>query len=289
MAPIVIPREQLSRQLREAFAAIDSEVVCFHTDLMEIGIVDRVKSRTAMLSDYESLIQGIVGERCLLFAAFNYQFCRDGIYDVIRSPVEVGILNDHVRQLYPGQRTRTPVFNFCVLRNRGLSLAPVENPFSEVSTFGELAARKAQIVLFGAGLDAATFLHHAEEVANIGYRYIKPFPGEILEPDGTRIPITLRYRVRPFLPAQESPLDSGLVYDWPRLEAESARAGILREHPLGHGRLLHARADTLLDFWAARLKEDELYMLTPESRRHFESLFQTYGYPLIYERVEGQR
>ena len=279
MAAIVVPREQIVNQLLDAFSTIDSDSIVFHTDLMEVGIIDRVKPREQLLADYWSVIQAAAGKRCLLFPTFNYGFCRDGVYDVATAPVEVGVLNEYVRALNPNQRTRTPVFNYCILNNQRFSYAPVDNPFSVESTFGEMVGNQTRIVFFGAGIEGNTFIHHVEEVMNIGYRYLKPFPGEIIEPDGSRVKITLEYRVRP--------LDGGLDYDWDRLEAELEADGILQKYPLGHGQLMHYRADLLLDYWQAKIQEEELYLLSPDSRQHMQTLFEGHGYPLTFSSMEG--
>jgi aminoglycoside 3-N-acetyltransferase len=276
---IVFPREQIVSQLHAAFDRIKSDVIVFHTDLMRIGIINQVKPRDQLLSDYWSVIQEVVGDRCLLFPTFNYGFCRDGVYNVETSPAEVGVLNEYIRQLDPNQRTRTPVFNFCICNNNDLSLSALENPFSVESTFGELVEAKARIVFFGARFSGNTFIHHVEEIMNIGYRYIKPFAGVIIEPDGTSQKITLQYRVRP--------LDGGLTYDWEALEVDLDAKGLLGKQPLGQGFLMHYRADLLLEYWSAKIQEDELYLLTPDARSHTKSLYKTYGYPLTFSTIEG--
>jgi aminoglycoside 3-N-acetyltransferase len=281
VSAIVVPREKITAQLTDAFSSLESEAVVIHTDLMKVGIINEVKPREQMLADYWDVIQRVAGERCLLFPTFNYGFCRDGIYEVATAPVEVGILNEYVRQLNPNLRTRTPVFNFCIFNNIGFSQSAVANPFSIESTFGELVESKARILFFGSGLHGNTFIHHVEEVMDIGYRYIKPFPGEIIEPDGSRQKITLQYRVRP--------MEGGVEYDWDRLEAELAAEGLLEIFPLGNGKLMHVRADHLLEFWSGELSEEELYLLTSESQTQVRRLFEQHGYPLTFSSVEGAR
>jgi aminoglycoside 3-N-acetyltransferase len=276
---IIVPREKIISQLIEAFSEIDSEAVVIHTDLMKVGIIDRVKPREQLLADHWSVIQEVASDRCLLFPTFNYSFCSDGIYDVKTAPAEVGVLNEYVRQLHPNLRTRTPVFNFCILNNIGFSQSAVENPFSHESTFAEIVKFRAQILFYGSGLHGNTFIHHVEELMNIGYRYIKLFPGEIVEPDGSRQQLTLKYRVRP--------LEGGVTYDWDLLEAELESQGILKKYPLGNGHLMHYRVNSLLEYWRDKLHEDELYLLTPESQNDVRSLFDKYGYPLSFLNVEG--
>jgi hypothetical protein len=76
-------------------------------------------------------------------------------------------------------------------------------------------------------------------------------------------------------------------YDWSRLETNLVSEGILEKRPLGNGELMHYRADQLLDHWTEKLREDELYLLTPDSKGEVGVLFEKYGYPLTFENVEG--
>lgn len=279
MTAILVPRDELLAQLKAAFSTIDSDTVAVHTDLMKIGIIDGVKPRAQLLEDYWQLIREVADNLCLLIPTFNYQYCRDGMYDVSASPAEVGVLNEYIRGMNPGRRTRTPVFNYCILNNRGFSLAAVDNPFSGGSTFGEMVSKQTQVVFFGAQFDANTFIHHVEEMMEIGYRYLKPFPGEIIAPDGSLERITLQYRVRP--------LDGSLEYDWHRLEAELVDEGLLQKFPLGHGHIMHYRADQLLARWSEKIRADELYLLTPDSRERIRRLYDRAGKPLTYAKMEG--
>jgi hypothetical protein len=83
------------------------------------------------------------------------------------------------------------------------------------------------------------------------------------------------------------PLDGGLRYDWDRLEAELKAEGLLHKYTLGHGHLMHFRADLLLENWRTKMREEELYLLTPDSREHMKGLFEDYGYPITYASIEG--
>ena len=273
-----ICRARMIQDLRHAFDAFESNAVALHTDVAKIGIIDHIKSREQMLSDYLSVILETCEGRELLFPTFNYDFCQTGLYNVKSDPCQVGVLNEYVRQLHPNQRTLTPVFNFCVLNNRDFSLEPVDNPFSAQSTFGELVEYRSVVIFFGADFSSNTFIHHVEEIMDIGYRYIKPFPGTI-NLDGDRRRIVVQYRVRPLV-------NGAVDYDWDRLYGDLVANGILHGFPLGNGCLLGYRADHLLEYWSAKLQEDEFYLLTPTSRHRTEQLFERYGRPLRYEVME---
>ena len=185
-----------------------------------------------------------------------------------------------MRQRFPGGRTLTPVFNFCVYRNRAFSLEPAESPFGKTSTFAELVKHGAAVVFFGASFSANTFVHYVEEVADVGYRYLKPFPGVIRQEDGDR-EIQFCYRVRPML-------EGAVEYDWDRLAHDAFDGGFLHQMPLGKGQLLWFRADQLAGGLAyANGGRPDAPPDTPESRRKTRELYVRYGKPLSYETVEG--
>lgn len=253
---LTIPRSLLIDQLQTAFASIGQGPILLHSDIFRIGIIDHVKDRQSICADYEQVIQQVLGARTLLIPTFNYDFCRDGIYDVQNSPSQVGALTDYYRcQGYP--RTRTPVFNFCVVNNQGFSLREVENCFGVASTFGELVRQDAVIVFLGAPLSSITFLHHVEEVNDISYRFHKVFEGVVVDA-GVRTAVKLVYRVRPLDPPD------AVVYDWARLQADLEDSGFLRRYSVGNGVLLVLRAREVLAHWSASIQEKERYLLLPD-------------------------
>jgi len=267
---------ELSSAVRELVEPSSTDVVLFHTEIIRMGIPAGVSPRDA-LHTYSEMLESACGSRVLVFPTFNYDFCRTGIYDVSADPCQVGALNDHYRMHRARARTLTPVFNFCSSSDSIPISIPSDNPFDESSTFAELRRRGAQIVFFGAPFSSNTFLHHVEEDANVGYRYIKPFPGVIRSANESRA-ITLRYRVRP--------LDDSVVYDWKRLEEDLRSRGILRSRAVGNATLLACGAEDLFRYWRERLGEDELWLLTAESRRAVQRLAASVGYPFRYEKLE---
>lgn len=275
---VLVSASRLSQDLGRAFNYIESDAAVLHTDLIRIGVVPRLGSREQQLADYLSSIVESADGRTLLFPTFNYDFFQTAVYDLASDPCQVGTLNEYVRLQFPNQRTWTPVFNFCIYDNRSFSLAPVNNPFSAESTFGELANRRSTIIFFGATFAANTFTHRVEEIMNIGYRYMKAFPGVIKFGGGQR-KIPFRFRARP--------LDTDLVdYDWERLSDDLLDNGIMNKFRLGNGQLLFYRADQLAEYWCSRLRENELFLLTPPSQENVKKLFERHGKPLLYESME---
>ncbi len=276
---IIIAQNDLKDQLTGAIARFKPGPVLLHTDLLRVGIMDKMKPRDEICREYEDLLLDLLGARELLIPTFNYGFCRDGEYDLAASPGQVGALTEYVARRYPHLRTRTPVFNFCILNNKRFGRKEAANPFGPDSTFAELRSLGGTVAFLGASFDSNTFLHFVEESVPVTYRYIKVFEGTITEGDD-RAPWKLDYRVRPML-------EGAAVYDWERLQHDLRQADILHEAPAGNGRLLWYHTVALFDFWFSRMKADPFYLLTEDSRRLARDLFARFGEPLTFEAVEG--
>ena len=274
---VITSSQRIRGEVKEAFARIDSDAIALHTDLPSVGFVRIGVPRQQQLADvFRMLVEGSAG-RTLLFPTFNYDFCRTGVYDPMSDPCQVGVLNEYVLRLHPHERTLTPVFNFCIHNNHAYSLEPSENPLSATSTFGELVARRASVAFFGA-LVGNTFLHYIENVMEVGYRYVKPFPG-VIRRNGADQRIVLRYRVRPLVQGTGD-------YDIQRVACDLFEAKILQQVPLGNGKLFWFRADRMVEYSCMRVKEDELYLLAATSKKKVHELYAQYGRPLRYEVVE---
>lgn len=216
--------------------------VLVHTDLFRMRMA---------CQPFEELLYELFPNRPILIPTFNYDFCRTGLYDRRESPSQVGAFTDHVRRKYPHYRTLTPVFNFCVLQNNGLSLEPAENCFGEHSLFAELVRRDGYVFFLGAPFSSNTFLHHIEEVADVSYRHHKRFDGAVIDGDQRR-PVSLVYRVRPLTAGSEG------VYDWKRLEDDLMARGILSRRGLQG---LFFRARDLFDYWQTAIRVKERFLI----------------------------
>jgi len=240
--------------LYQAFHKIDAGPLLLHTDLFRCGIWQGINNRQQAYLLGEELLLYALNGRTALIPTFNYDFCRTGVYDVDQCSSQVGALSNYLRQKYRNTRTQTPVFHFCQLNTPTFSLSAASNCFGDTSTFAELVAQEGSIGFLGASFSSNTFLHHVEELADVGYRQHKLFPGTVKNKDRTT-PVTLTYRVRPL-----DPPDS-VVYDWERLESDLHKQGILRATQLGTVRFQTLRASSLLEFWLQQLRRDPLYLL----------------------------
>lgn len=268
---LLIEKSLLDDHLKGIFESYDEEAFILHTDIGGWGLIKSLKRREELLDGYLEALLEASSRRPLLFPVFNYDYGRSRKFDVLRDKCQIGALNEHARLQRPANRTRTPIFNFIELPGNEFPVDADNNPFGNGSLWAKFCNYPGRICFLGTGLEASTFIHHVEELLDIGYRYIKPMPGKILLGDNESF-INFRFRVRPAI--------SGVVdYDWKKIGEDLLLNGLLEEKPLGLGRALSYSAPKVKDFWRSRIDGDEFYLLTDESKRKITELRRTKPYP----------
>ena len=269
---------ELRKQTQAAFASVGSKPVAIHTDISRIGVPEGATSKDAMKTIYGEIFDAIASERTVLIPAFNYDFCKTGVYSVEDDPSQLGQFTEYMRRR-TDIRTQTPVFNFTVMNYSGCPLEPSDNPFGATSTFQWLMDNDGWVAFFGAKFMYNTFVHFIEESIPVTYRYHKLFPGVVTAGKVSQ-KIELIYRVKPMIPG-------AVDYDWTRHQKETVDAGIVESHCVGHGEVLVFRCRSLYDFWRDKMLQDDRYLLTAESRKMTDELYAKYGCPLTVIAVEG--
>lgn len=275
---IFVSKKKLTKKLTSVVNTFGQGPVLIHTDLLRVGIIEKMKKRDEICFDYEQMIADIFSEREYLFPTFNYDFCRDGLYDITKSIGQVGAFSSYISNMYSCQRTRTPVFNFCIFNNHNFDLKEVCNPFGLDSVFGEIHSLGGTVVFLGADFETNTFIHYIEESLQIGYRYLKPFEGNIVFENNT-VPWKIDYRVRPLV-------EGAAEYDWVRIQSDLIKSDILKKSSLGNSHILWYDTEELFDFFISRMKTDQHYMLTVSSKQIAEKLYKKFGNPLTYDLME---
>jgi aminoglycoside N3'-acetyltransferase len=276
---LYLEKEKLIQDLIQACAPFSSKPVLLHSDLFQIGLTASPKERTQIGQDYEGALDLALPTSPLLIPTFNYDFCKNGLYDRVQSPCQVGALGEYFRQRYPQSRTLTPIFNFVVKRaTQDFQLAPSLHVLGKDSLFKTLSDQDGFVLFLGADFSTNTYLHYIEECNNIGYRYIKTFSGKVID-ELESTPLTVYYRVRPLIP-------QAIVYDFPRLLEDAKKMQIVKQCKIGHGELLFYKARELLQFWSEKIQKNEFYLLTPDSEKKVGELRKSKGYPFKLELFE---
>ena len=266
-------------------AKSDSPILV-HADLMQARVfAPMLASRPALLEAHLDALTRAASERPLWLACFNYDFTKNGEFSNADSPCQVGPLGDYVRKQPIAWRTDDPVFSVC-----GIGPAPesrqsshVIAAFGEDSVFGQLYAGDGDLLFYGAAFSSATIIHFAESRSGGPvYRYDKDFVGTVVDKSGRKTSATYRYHVRP--------MGMSLEYDWPRLEADLLREGILvSQDNRGKSVAMTARVRTLVDYWTDRLYTDPLYLLDAATAQKVNGFSLARGERLQLSQFEAAR
>ena len=234
--------------------------------------VSKSERSDALMGRLVDQLQGAVGERDLWIPAYNYDFCRTGLFDLRDAPAQVGALPEFFRTKKATWRSDTPVFSTSGTGRPPESIpGDVVDPFGDQSEFHQLCERGGVLLFFGV-LFSPTHTHYVERTSSpVGplYRYDKCFSGNIRYSDHEERSVTLKYHV--------APRGVPVKYDMPRLKEELVAANILRNLPPKFGRSYVASVAELTVFWRERLERDPFYFMDPTCRPELERLVDAKG------------
>lgn len=159
------------------------------------------------LSLHFDLLCDKFGKDNLIFPSFNYDFPKDKIFDLVKTPSQVGSLTNYIIQNHLLKRTSTPIFSF--LTNIHELLIENKSPFSSGSVFDRMHQMDGTILFYGTKIDSCTYLHYVEDQFGPPlYRYQKEFTGLLVDGRTTR-EVEVEFHVRP--------MGIDLKYDWDKL------------------------------------------------------------------------
>ena len=196
-------------------------------------------------------VRGVLGlAGTLVLPSFTYSFTRGEAFDPRTSPsIGMGLLAERFRQSPGVRRSRHPLFSVAASGALAEAFAsvPVDDCFGTGSAFDLLVRHDGWIACLACALDRATFVHHVEQRAGVGYRYFKNFAGRIDDAAGSEM-VTCRYLVRDLARASETDLG--------RLRRRLEQLGRLRHVAVGRVPLIAVRARDFLAVATGLLAED---------------------------------
>jgi aminoglycoside N3'-acetyltransferase len=244
--------------------------ILIHTDVSKVArsTLRRIDSKEGLLPGLHKFLKESFSEQELWFPAFNYDFAKTLVFDPINDPIQVGALNESLRNNGEYVRSFIPIFS--VLRpttEEGIRVRPKVNPFDPQGEFAELRNRNGAITFFGASLESLTFIHYIEKLADIPYRYEKLFKGNLLL-DNQITQISLVYFVRP--------LSMRLEYDWRKISKLLGDAKIsFKNNRFGDYEIYNA--NDLTEFMLTKYAEDIFWTLTDDSKMESQKKLDELG------------
>ena len=201
----------------------------------------------------------------ILMPTFSWSFCKKRIFDVTKTPSEVGALTNYFRNLPGVSRSLHAIYSFAVLgRKRGFFMDVGKDSFGKDSIFDKINKIDGKIIFFGAPFHSATFVHYIEQQHGIPYRFIKSFGG-IIKRDGNvyedKFTFNVKYKRRP------------AIIDLSRTEKFLLGKRFMKEVKLGNGRVLSVGAADFYNSCYAQLDKNIYYFLKEKPKRRRSGYF----------------
>ena len=209
------------RALLQSLGLPQGGVYIVHSSLLRFGLIDG-----GLPAVLDTLWQVLGPGSSLLMPTFTFSYGQSRHWDLQRSKAETGALSEHFRTQAGTLRTLHPMHSLAVAGPHAQAFADCRalSSFGPGSPFALLYDLDAWNI--GLGTDfvgGATFLHHAEQMAAVPYRFHKPFPGRVCGADGQPLPQTFT------MFAREIGADHAYSNRWDHVWHDMCAQGLVRQ------------------------------------------------------------
>ena len=174
-----------------------NDIVMIHGDAgvaaqyQDVGAKDRLDYLIDEIKEYFSQ------DGTILVPAFSYSSTKHEDYHLLKTPSAVGLFSEHFRQGSDVNRTNHPIFSVSTWGKFGADFLGGSNSdcFGPGTFFEMLLERNVRLITLGCDLNSVTFVHHAEQMKKVKYRYFKNFTGRIIDADQI-VNLDTKYYVR---------------------------------------------------------------------------------------------
>ncbi len=244
--------------------------ILFHTDLSKIdrSTLKTFNRQKSIIPQVYLFLKSTFPDQELWFPAFNYDFMATRVFNPAEDRIQVGVLNEWLRNLDEFVRSRVPVFS--IIRSRSsnpCSFRSVVNPFDCRGEFAEIRDRSGFICFFGASINSLTFIHYVENLIKVPYRYLKEFRGKIIQEAESK-DVLFSYLVRP--------AGLNLSYDWLKINRILQDAEIsFKIKTFGNYEIYDAKV--LTEFMIEQYTKDIFWTLTSDSEIQIRKKLENLG------------
>lgn len=137
--------------------------------------------------------------RTLIFPTYTLSFPHTGTYNPMETPSEVGILSQSTINRPGFIRTQQPIYNYTVKGPERLAIQglPCTTSWGMDGVMGWVRTVNARICVLGVPWHTScSYIHMAEELLSVPYRYLKTFHGVRATQNGVSTPCSEKMFVR---------------------------------------------------------------------------------------------
>ncbi len=161
------------------------ENILINSNILEFLINQKKNKQSFRISKFiDNLVKSLNPKATLFIPAYNWDFCKGKIYDPKKTEPKTGSLAKAVMLRRDFVRTNNPIYSFFIYGKKAKKFLKIDddNCFGIKSIFGYLIEKKAINLFLGVDYkNAFTFVHVAEQKANVDYRYLKTFKGKAIQ------------------------------------------------------------------------------------------------------------
>lgn len=135
----------------------------------------------------------------IILPTFSFEFSNKGKYDILNTKGTTGALGNTALERKDFERTQHPMHSFVVWGKDKDLLAGMtnRNSFGVDSPFGYCISNHVRQIIIGTDyVHAMTFVHYAEVICNVPYRFAKSFTGTYIDKNGYEEERTYDYVAR---------------------------------------------------------------------------------------------
>jgi aminoglycoside 3-N-acetyltransferase len=212
----------------------------------------------------DALLSVIGAEGTLIAPTFNFDFCQGKPFDIRKTPSQMGVITELVRNNPQSIRVFHPIYSFSIIGKLAGELGNLryKSSYGKDSIFGKLRELDGKIMVIGLPYNhSMTFFHHIEEMEGCDYRYFKDFKGLVTDNQGKTYDDTFTMFVRDIDKGVETAVDPmGEI-----LEQE----GVVNLRKIGEAIVRLMKANDVYRITAIKMKENPylLYQVNPAIKR----------------------
>ena len=238
----------------------DSPVLC-HSDLVHASIALGIRNFQNPCGELLNSLKNFGVGQNFWFPAFNMDFGQSRLFDLEKSPSQVGVLGEFVRTSPGSWRTAVPFYSITGFQQRPSTeqLGTVSfNLWGKGSVFEDVYLNNGKILFLGADFSTFTYIHFVESYSGAPvYRYSKSFSGSVSH-NGNTSDVKVEMHVRP-------PGDI-VKYDWNKIFQDLLDQNLVSFYSASQT-IFSIDSRNLTDFLVKKISLDPLYLLEPISRQ----------------------
>jgi aminoglycoside 3-N-acetyltransferase len=180
-------------------------IVMVHSRIFTIGKLAGLKDKKRVLNCFIDALLEVVGEEgTLIFPTFTLSVCKTGVFDILRTKSEVGVLSEIARNRQDSVRASHPFYSVAFIGKEKFQNVCVDTCFGENSIFDIIHKENLKddedVKLLSIGVEIPpsvfTYIHYIEEIMKVPYRYHKEFKGKLIDCDGDEKQFRTSFYVR---------------------------------------------------------------------------------------------